>query len=253
MRVLITRPRAQAARFSNALHQIGAQAVFFPTIEIKPVDDPVCLDLALYQLDSYDWMIFTSANAADVILNRLSNLGIEIPSQKLNVAAIGSKTAARLKDGGIFPDFVPDQYIAEAIIPGLGDLRGRWVLLPMADIAHDTLPSAIRSLDGVAHVVTAYHTVPAEPDPVGLAALQEGVDIITFTSGSTVRNFCALLRNVGLDPLQLPGDPVIVCIGPKTSQIANESGFRVDIVADPHTTDGLVAAIQNHMIRTSTL
>ena len=234
MRVLITRPRAQSAGFADALRRIGAQAVFFPTIEIKPVDDPVCLDRALSQLGSYTWMILTSANAADVVLNRLADLGIDRVSQKLNVAAIGPKTAARLQDGGIRPDFVPDQHLPEAIIPGLGNLRGRWVLLPMADIAHDTLPSAIRGLDGVAHVVTAYHTIPAEPDSEGMAVLQDGTDMITFTSGSTVHNFCTLVRNNGLDPLQLPGDPVIACIGPKTAQVASASGFRVDIVADPH-------------------
>ena len=190
------------------------------------MDDPICLDRALSQLECYDWLVLTSANAADVVIERMADLGIDKLSQKLSVAAIGPKTAARLKDGGISPDFVPDQHIAEAILPGLGDLRDRWVLLPMADIAHDTLPNAIQNVGGIAHVITAYHTVSAEADPEGLAALQAGVDIVTFTSGSTTRNFCTLLRNAGLDPLNLPGNPQIACIGPKTEQVATKVGFQ---------------------------
>ena len=247
MRVLITRPRSQAAGLADKLRKIGLEIDLFPTIDIRPVDDPYCLDRALSQLECYDWMVLTSTNAAEAVLGRMSNLGISTPPQNLSVAAIGPKTAARLENGGIAPDFVPDQYIAESIIPGLGDLRGRWVLLPMADIAHDMLPNAIQNLDGVDHVVTAYHTVPAEGDTEGFAALKEGVDFITFTSGSTVRNFCTLVQNAGLDPLNLPGCPDIACIGPKTAKAASDLGFDVNIIADPHTTDGLVAALQTQI------
>ena len=250
MRVLITRSRSQASVFAGSLNKIGLEVAYFPTIEIKPVEDPVCLDRALWQLDDYDWLVMTSANAADMVLGRMAELGIDILPQKISVAAIGPKTAAKLTDSGIAPDFIPDQHVAEAIIPGMGDLRGRWVLLPMADIANDTLPDAIRSVDGIAHVITVYHTIPAEPDYEGLAALQDGVDFITFTSGSTARNFCTLVRNSGLDPLQLPGGPKIACIGPKTEQVARQLGFCVDIVADPYTVDGLVTAIKNHIIPT---
>ena len=246
MRVLITRPKAQAAAFADELRQIGAEAIFFPTIEIKPVDDPICLDRALSQLECYDWMVLTSANAASVVVERMADLGIGTLPEKLSVAAIGPITAARLKESSISPDFVPDQHIAEAILPGLGNLRDRWVLLPMADIAHDTLPNAIQNVDGIAHVITAYHTVSAEADPKGLAALQAGVDIVTFTSGSTARNFCTLLRKAGFDPLNLPGNPLIACIGPKTERVARKLGFSVAIFANPHTTAGLAEAIRKH-------
>jgi uroporphyrinogen-III synthase len=245
MRVVITRPRAQAAPFAEALQKIGAEGIFFPTIEIRPVADPICLDRALEKLDCYQWLVLTSANAAEVVLGRMTELGVGAPPQTLRVAAIGPKTAARLEEGGISPDFIPDQYVAEAILPGLGDLRGRWVLLPMADIAHDALPQAIQDVDGIAHVVTAYHTLPAELHPDGLAALRTGVDLITFTSASTARNFCALLDTAGLDPLRLPGQPRIACIGPKTASAARELGFHVGLEASPHTADGLVAAIKS--------
>jgi uroporphyrinogen-III synthase len=249
MRVLITRPLAQATVFAEELRKINAEPVFLPTIAIQPVDDPSCLDSALSQLSCYDWLILNSSNAADAVLRRLSALGIGAPPENLRVAAIGPKTADKLKAGGIPPNFVPDQHIAESILPGLGNLRGCWVLLPMADIAHDTLPNAIQSADGIAHVITAYQTVPAEPDSKGLAALRAGVDFVTFTSGSTAYNFFALTENEGLDPLNLPGNPKIACIGPKTAQTARDLGFNVEAVAKPHTTDGLVAAISSHIVR----
>ena len=247
MRILITRPRAQAADLAEKLLEMGAEVIFFPTIEIQPVDDPDCLDRALTQLECYDWMVLTSANAAEAVLGRMSHLEISTPPPNLSIAAIGPKTAARLKNHGIAPDFVPNQYVAEAILPGLGELRDRWVLLPMADIAHDTLPKAIQSQDGIAHVITAYHTIPAEADGEGLSALKGGVDFITFTSGSTARNFHELVQHAGLDPLNLPGNPKIACIGPKTAKVARELGFDVDTIAESHTTDGLVAALQKEM------
>ena len=246
MRVLITRPKAQAADFADQLRQIGAEVVFFPTIEIKPVDDPTCLDRALSQLESYGWLVLTSANAAAVVIERMAELGIDGLPASLKVAAIGPATAAQLRKSGISPNFVPEQHIAEAILPGLGDLHGCWVLLPMADIAHDTLPNAIQNVGGIAHVITAYHTVTAEAESQDMAALRAGVDMITFTSGSTIHSFCNLIQNAGLDPLNLPGSPQIACIGPKTEQVARQSGFCVSIVAKPHTTAGLVEAIRKH-------
>jgi len=248
MRVLITRPKAQAEDFAAALQQMGAQAIFFPTIEIKPVDDFACLDSALAQLDCYDWLLLTSGNAVDVVLKRMTSIGIATIPGNLRVAAIGSKTASKLKDAGLHPDFVPAKYIAEAILPGLGNLQDCWVLLPTADIAHDTLPKAIQDRNGIAHVITAYHTVLAGTDFEGLAVLHTGVDIITFTSGSTVENFVTMVQNAGLDPFNLPGNPQIACIGPKTAKEAQEAGFLVSIIASPHTIEGLIHAIQNEVI-----
>ncbi|MBL7162504.1 MAG: hydroxymethylbilane synthase [Anaerolineales bacterium] len=252
MRVLITRPREQASEFAEELQNLGAQVVFLPTIEIKPIADTAPLDEALSRLDCYDWLILTSGNAVDVVLGRLTALGVGAPPQTLRVAAVGPKTAAKLEEGGFPVDFVPDEYVTEAILPGLGDLCGRWVLLPTADIAHDTLPKAIQAADGIAHVITAYHTVPATPDPEGVAALRAGVDVITFTSGSTARNFYTLAQNAGLDPYNLPGDPMIACIGPKTAKVAQETGFRVDVIADDYTIEGLISALARLQVTGST-
>jgi uroporphyrinogen III methyltransferase / synthase len=243
MRVLITRPRNDAEEIAEALKGAGAQVFFLPAIAIQPLDDPSALDRALSSLDRYHWLVLTSANAVKVLLERMAALRLEHLPPALKVAAVGPKTAAHLTAGGILPDFVPGEYTGEAILPGLGDLHGRWVLLPTADIAHDTLPRLIQAADGIAHVVTAYQTLPAEPDPSGLSALQEGLDWITFASGSAARNLVPMLQQVGLDPFHLPGAPRVACIGPKTAQAARQVGWQVDLVAADYTSEGLAQAI----------
>jgi uroporphyrinogen-III synthase len=122
----------------------------------------------------------------------------------------------------------------------LGDLRGKWVLLPRAEIARKELPESICNAGGVPHEITVYKTLPAEPDPDGLAALRSGVDVITFTSASTVDNFVAMARQNDLDPLNLPNDPWFACIGPVTGQAAREAGFQNILVAKEYTTEGLI-------------
>ena len=243
MRVLVTRPRQKASQFAHALHGIGAEAIVFPCIEIQPVDDTTLLDRALAKLDCYDWLLFTSTNAVDIVAERMESLRVTHINGKPRLAAIGPQTAATMREHGLKPNFVPEQFISEAILPGLGDLKGRWVLLPTADIADNYLPAAIQSADGIAHVITAYRTLPAVPDPQGMAQLRQGIDVVTFTSGSTVRNFFAITRQASLNPLQLPGQPRIACIGPKTAQVARELGFKVDILPEEHTVEGLVAAL----------
>ena len=186
---MITRPEAQAGELAAALLSIGAEPIYLPTIKVTPVEDSLILDRSLQKLGCYDWLVFTSANAVEVVFDRLTEIGYENLHENLRITVIGPATAASLEKRGIAPNFIPHEYIAEAITPGLGDLRGGWVLLPTADIAHDTLPKAIHAAGGYPHVVTVYRTIPADPDPIGMSALNSGVDVITFTSGSTVQNF----------------------------------------------------------------
>jgi uroporphyrinogen-III synthase len=117
------------------------------------------------------------------------------------------------------------------------------VLLPRAELAREALPDGINAAGGVAHVVVAYRTLPAVPDPQSIQALAEGIDIITFTSSSTVRNFVDLVRRAGFDPLHLPGEPLIACIGPITARTALEAGFRPGVVAEQYTVEGLVGSL----------
>lgn len=245
-RILITRPLARADSFRKILERFGGKVVCFPTIEVSPVADPGLLDRALSRLHCYDWLVLTSVHAVHVVWERLTTLGITDLPSSLRVAAIGPKTAAALKRRGIVPDFIPKEYIAEAIVPGLGDLQGRWVLLPRADLAREALPEAISRAGGMAHVIVAYHTLPAHPEKEKINVLEEGIDVVTFTSSSTVRNFVQLIRTAGFDPLHLPGEPLIACIGPVTAATARQLGMKVGLVAQDYTVEGLVEALLRH-------
>jgi len=256
MKVLITRPRAQADAFAEKLRLAGFEPIFFPVIEIQPIENNIALDVALQKLGCYEWVIFTSVNAVDAVFN---NLRFETATQKLGekqnslslrdsvancrVAAVGPKTAEALQARGITPDFIPKEYLPESILPGLGDLHGKWVLLPRAEIARKALPQAIFEAGGVPHEIAVYKTLPAQPDPEGLAALKSGVDVITLTSPSTVQNFIAFAKQNGLDPLHLPKNPAFACIGPVTEQAAKEENLPNRLMAKEYTTDGLIAAL----------
>lgn len=243
-RILVTRPRAQADSFVEGLRAAGFEPIYFPVIEIRSIEDNPKLDQALKNINKYDWVVFTSVNAVNVVFDKFSPL---LLGEGLGVsfAAIGPKTAETLKERGVTPDFVPEEYVAEAILPGLGDLRGKWVLLPRAEIARQALPEAIVKAGGTAHEITVYKTLPTQPDAEGLAALKAGVDWITFTSPSTVQNFVAIAKQNGLNPLKLPNNPLFACIGPITELAAREEGLVNLVVAKEYTSDGLIQTISN--------
>jgi uroporphyrinogen-III synthase len=256
MKILITRPRAQADDFAEKLRSAGFEPIFFPVIEIQPIENNVALERALGKLTCYEWVVFTSVNAVDVVFDQLESaaepqrhaeneksLRLSDSVATPRFAAIGPKTAEALRKYGIEPDFVPEEYVAEAILPGLGDVQGKWILLPRAEIARQTLPEAIASAGGIAHEIAVYRTLPVQPDPGGLAALKSGVDVVTLTSPSTVQNFAAICKQSGLDPLNLPNNPLFACIGPITEQAAREEGLTRLVVAGEYTTDGLIEAI----------
>jgi uroporphyrinogen III methyltransferase/synthase len=244
MKVLITRPRAQADDFAEKLRLAGFEPIYFPVIEISPVAENAALDKAFHQLHRYAWVIFTSVNAVDAVFDRRSPLHLS-SGVEVKFAAIGPKTAESLRMRGIKPDFVPQEYVAEAILPGLGNLNGKWILLPRAEIARKELPEAIIKAGGIAHEIIVYKTLPAKPDADGFAALKAGVNVITFTSASTVENFVAIMRQNKLEPLNLPNNPLFACIGPITEQAARSEGFENIVVAKEYTTEGLIEAITN--------
>ena len=255
-RILITRPRLQSEDFAEKLRHAGFEPVFFPVIEIQPIGNNVALERALSKLDCYDWLVFTSVNAVDVVLDVIARSEATKQSpveagrllrgdMPIKVAAIGPKTAQALQARGVTPDFVPEEYVAESILPGLGDLVGKWVLLPRAEIARKALPEAICEAGGIPHEIAVYKTLPAQPGQEGLEALRSGVEVITLTSPSTVHNFISIARQHGLDPLSLPLNPLFACIGPITEQAAREEGLVNLVTAKEYTTEGLIEVISN--------
>ncbi|MGE5073231.1 MAG: uroporphyrinogen-III synthase [Anaerolineae bacterium] len=244
-RVLITRPQARADEMAEGLRAAGYEPILFPVIEIRAAEPNPDLDEALEHLGRYAWVVFTSANAVDIVFrNGQIDTAKECMAHGVRVAAIGPKTASALQARGVRPEFVPEEYVAEAILPGLGDVRGKRVLMPRAEIARKALPEAIAAAGGVPHEVSVYQTLQAQPSPGALAALRAGVHVITLTSPSTVENFMDIARKNGLDPLNLLGDPLIACIGPITEQAAKKAGVTHLVVADEYTTEGVIRAIQ---------
>lgn len=247
-RILITRPRAQAADLCDKLAALGAVPIVFPTIEIAPLEDTSSLDEALRKLDQYQWIIFTSVNGVKAFWDRL-DLGGSGNRRGLppNIAAIGPATARALESHGVTVTLIPDEYVAESIVDNIGDVRGQHILLPRADIAREALAIELQHRGAIVDEIAAYRTLPAAPDPIGLAELQRGVDVITFTSSSTVRNFVALVGQASISPSTL-----IACIGPITANTARELGLRVDIMANEYTMNGLVAALVDHFAALTT-
>jgi uroporphyrinogen-III synthase len=243
MKVLITRPRAQADDFADKLRFAGFEPIFFPAIEIQSIENNVALERALEKLNCYEWVVFTSVNAVDVVFFLTPPPLPMGDGQEVRFAAIGPKTAEALRKYGVEPTFIPDEYVGEAILSGLGDVKGKWVLFPRAEIARKELPEAIANAGGIVHEIVVYRTLPAEIDMDGLNALKSGVDVITFTSASTVENFVTIAKQNGLDPLNLPNNPLFACIGPITEQAAKEEGLGKLVVAKEYTTEGLIEAI----------
>ncbi|MBI2831585.1 MAG: uroporphyrinogen-III C-methyltransferase [Chloroflexi bacterium] len=249
-RVLVTRSRQQASSLSRLLSERGAQPVELPAIDIQPVTDTSEIDNAILGLQSYNWLVFTSTNGVEAFFQRLHALKLDARAlSKVTIGAIGSATALTLENKGIAADYVPEIYTSEGFVAGLKkrDIAGQRFLLPRADIADRELVDGITKLGGEVHEIAAYHTVlPADALARAKKLLINGeIDIITFTSSSTVSNLMALF---GKEPPAMNGTRV-ACIGPKTADTAVKAGLKVDILATEQTIPGLVAAIERYFVK----
>lgn len=245
-RVLVTRSRSQASRLCTLLEQAGANPVELPTIQIGPLEDFSEMDATLKNLADYQWVIFASANAVGSVFERLELQGKDARTLAgTTVGAIGPATAQALSRRGINADFVPSRPVSEAVLKELSgrDWQGISVLLPSADIGRDELEKGLTEMGAKVNRLAAYRNVPVE-GVSGLAkkAFLDGVDIVTFTSSSTVRNLVEMLDG---DRTALEAS-FIACIGPVTSGTARELGLRVDLEATEHTVEGLVDALISH-------
>src|SRR6266702_5667722 len=236
-RVLVTRPADDIGKLSELLGAEGAEVIEAPAIEILPLDHTDELDTALHDLAAggFEWISFSSPRAVDAVAARVAALGLprRVPAK---VAAVGPATAERLLAAEFVVNVVADPHTTEALAEAIPRGSGR-VLLPRADIAPSHLEKLLEARGWEPVRVDAYRTgVPLSLPEAAADALDAGeVDVLVFTSGSTVRGF---VRMAGVRP-----GPRVVCIGPVTEATAREVGFSVDAVASPHTVDGLVAAV----------
>jgi uroporphyrinogen-III synthase len=182
----------------------------------------------------------------DSFFKRLEALGIRKIPPRVNVAAVGSRTARFLSEHGLWTDHIPDEFIAEAMLPDFGkNIYGKRFLLPQSNLARTVLANEIRSAGALVTEVVAYRNRPSETHASELNDLRSGVDIVTFTSPSTVRNFMTVLQRHGLDVSNLLGNPLFACIGPTTKQAAEEAGLSGLVVSNEHTTKGLIETLDS--------
>jgi uroporphyrinogen-III synthase len=267
LRILNTRSHQQASTFSSQLRTFGAIPVEFPAIRIVAPEDWKPLDTALKRLcetDRYNWLVFTSANGVQICFERLIGLGYHVESiGKVRIAAIGPATAMTLVKYGVKVDIVPATYIAEAVASALIEdarkqgeaLQGKRLLLARAAEARNVLIRELQRAGVEVDVVAAYRTIGIDKeDEQGQEILRrleaQELDIITFTSSSTVRNFMLWLMdhdssftNTFVHRVVKYARPKIACIGPITSQTAREYGLKVHIEAQVYTIAGLIEAI----------
>lgn len=247
----MTRARAQAAAFSLQLVEAGAAVIEFPTIRVEPPQDLEPLRRAIQEVREYDWVVFTSANGVTAFWRELRGQGLDAQALcGVRVCAIGPATAATLERMGVVADLVPVRYIAEAVVEALAGadmLTDRRILLPRAAVAREELPAGLGALGARVVEVAAYRTVP---DGEGMEALRarldrREVDLVTFTSSSTVINYHRLLGT-------FTGGAPVAAIGPVTARTARDLGFAVAAVAEEFTTAGLVQACIEFFRRSGT-
>jgi uroporphyrinogen-III synthase/uroporphyrinogen III methyltransferase/synthase len=281
-RVLVTRALHQAGKLSDGLRALGAVPVEVPVLEIQPPASFDALDSALRNLDSYDWLILTSANTVRALAERAAHLGIllegsfqktangvELSSSpclfpgagqpatcggadskgsSLQVAAIGEATAAAVRKTGIQITFVPESYVAESLIEGMlagrqNGVEGQRILLARAAVARDVIPDALRAAGAVVDVIDAYRNVLPESAPGLLRnAIAEGLDAATFTSSSSVSHLAEAAQAAGV-VFPFAGIPA-VSIGPITSQSLRDQGWEPAAEANPSDIPGLIVAVE---------
>jgi uroporphyrinogen III methyltransferase/synthase len=250
--IVVTRARAAASEFATALRRLGAEVVEFPTIETTAPRSFTALDRAIKRLDSFDWIIFTSAMGVESFIERMKSRGRDIREiGPASIAAIGPATAARLADYALKVAAVPDEYRAEQIVSAIGikRIRGKRFLIPRAEIAREALPEILRD-HGAKEVVVApsYRTVKLKGAQI--ARMREliasrAIDLVTFTSSSTVTNFCELIGTSGKGISA-------AAIGPITAATAEELGFEVVVRPRRYTIEALTEAIREHFAERGT-
>ena len=248
-RIVVTRPRQQAASLLRALEALGAVALALPTIETAPPADWRPLDRALARLDEFQGYIFTSANGVEAFFTRAAALGLAPrPAAESWICAIGPETARRLESYGWRPHLVPERFVAEGILETLSGkpLGGSRILIPRAAQARDVLPQELARAGADCEIIAVYQTrIPAEaarraqslfPAPPA----RPGADAVLFTSSSTAQHLAAIL---GADYARRLAGAALGAIGPITAATLQELGLRAAFVAEEYTAKGLVKSV----------
>lgn len=246
-RIVVTRTRKQASALSGKLRDLGAEVMELPTIRIEQPTDLRAFAELVQDAHMYDWIVFTSANGVEAffeIFFKLYDDAREIGGAR--IAAVGPATVQRVKEFRLHVDLQPEEFVAEAVARAFekqGSVENLRILVVRPERARDVLPNKLSALGAIVDEGFAYRTVPETRDSTGARRrlLEEGADLITFTSSSTVENFLEL-------GLAWPKGMQIASIGPITSKTARDRGLKVNIEARRHDIDGLVQAIREFFV-----
>ncbi len=251
--IVVTRAAEQSSQFSQLLLAQGASVLEFPALVIGPPTSWQPLDEALTELSSFDWLILTSANGVDFFFERLQVLKKNSQAlQGLKIAVVGKKTAASLEKFGIYPDFIPPNFVADDLVTHFPQaVAAQRFLFPRVETGgREVLVQALREKGGVVVEVPAYRSTCPQTMPInvwqGIQAQQ--VQVITFASAKTVENvYCLLQSALGQDDsehlTQLLKNICLASIGPQTSLRCQECFGRVDLEAQEFTLEGLTQAL----------
>jgi uroporphyrinogen III methyltransferase / synthase len=243
-RIVVTRTRRQAGGLSTSLRKLGADVFELPTIRIVPPKELLDFGQLVQDAHRYDWLVFTSPNGVTAFFEMFYKIFTDAREiGGVRIAAIGPATAARVRDFHLHVDLQPDEYVAEGVVRAFqkdGSVENLKVLLVRAEQARDVLPKELARLGAIVDEAAAYRTVPETEDVSGAQDRfrEEGADLITFTSSSTVENFLAL-------KLPWPSGLKTASIGPITSKTMKEHGLKVDVEARQYDIPGLTQAVQD--------
>ena len=258
-RVLVTRPRDQAAELVERLTMLGADAIQAPLIRIEPPTDSAPLLAAAATPDAFDWIVFSSGNAAQAFMLAVRETGGDARSLKgPRLCAVGTATADKLRQYGIKVDVIPSEFRAEAVVAAItaaGPVAGQRILVRAPTSGANCLTEQLREAGAVVTDVVAYRTVlddaPREHDPDVYRLLLDGrIDVVTFASPSAVRSF---VKIYGAEPAaDLLKNTVVAVIGPVTAEAAKQAGIPVTIQPATYTVAALVDGIVEHYAASGT-
>ncbi|MGD9074924.1 MAG: uroporphyrinogen-III C-methyltransferase [Desulfobacteraceae bacterium] len=250
-RIVVTRAREQASGFLAHLNALGAACIEFPTIQVVPPKSWDPLDRAVMRLERYQWLLFTSVNGVKYFFKRLEDLGLDMRELRdMKVGAIGPKTAEAVYKKGIRPDLVPEEYRAEAVVEAFKkwDVKGVKILLPRAAKAREVLPVELVKLGANVDEIPAYETVRPDHDKGRVKDMLERgeIDMVTFTSSSTVSNFMEMFHEERQHLKEWMAKVGVACIGPITARTAEERGLSVSLIPEEYTIEALTNAIVDY-------
>jgi len=245
----VTRAAEQTSALNDALVKLGAIPVVVPTIAIIPPPSYAELDKAIEDLKCIDYLLLTSANAVEAFFDRLAALGLDASAlDHMQTVVVGPKSASALSARGVTADLVPEDFRAEGVVELLRDkVFGKRLLYPQAALARDLIPTELRTAGAEVIAPIAYASkVPDDAAGKLHCAIAEGLDLLTFTASSTVKNFVKLLS---ANDLALARQVPVASIGPLTSKTARELGFNVAVEPASSTLDDLLEAIESFFVK----